>query len=562
VARRRGRARRGAAGVAAVAAGDELGRGREAHAGGAWLEAFESLWRADEAAPLGAEDLERLATAAYMLGRDEGWQGGLERAHQLHLEAGNGLRALRCAFWLGVLLALQGEMGHASGWLGRAGRLLEREGGDCVERGYLLIPAVLQRERAGDHEGAHAAAAEAAAIGERFGDADLFCLAVHAQGNALVKQGRVAEGLGLLDEAMVAVVAGELSPIITGIIYCSVIDGCQEVHALRRAREWTAAMTRWCERQPDMVAFTGRCLVHRAEIMQHHGAWAEALEEAQRAGERCARVMNRAAAAQAHYREGEVHRLRGAFAAAAEAYREASRHGGESQPGLALLRLAMGNADAAAAAIRRAVGEAGELLQRLRLLPAHVEIMLAVGDAGEARSACRELEELAAGHEDGMLGAIVAGARGAVDLADGDAWAALVALRHAWRVWEELEVPYEAARARVLVGLACRALGDEEALALELEAARGAFERLGAGPDLARVEALARPAPAVEAHGLTARELEVLRLVASGQTNRAIAATLVLSERTVDRHVSNIFTKIGVSSRAAATAFAYEQRLI
>jgi DNA-binding CsgD family transcriptional regulator len=271
--------------------------------------------------------------------------------------------------------------------------------------------------------------------------------------------------------------------------------------------------------------------------------------------------MNRAAAADAHYREGEVHRLRGQFDAAEEAYREASGYGLEPQPGLALLRLAQGNRDAAAAAIRRAVGETGGRLRRLRLLPAHIEIMLAVGDADEAHSACRELEELAGG-EGGMLGAIVAGARGAVELASGEAWAALVALRQAWRLWEELEVPYEAARARVLVGLACRALGDEDALALELEAARGAFQRLGAAPDRARAEALAYPAAAAAGHGLTARELQVLRLVAAGETNRAIAAALVLSERTVDRHVSNIFTKIGVSSRAAATAFAYEHRLV
>jgi DNA-binding CsgD family transcriptional regulator len=497
-----------------------------------------------------------------MLGRYEGWPSALERAHHLHADAGEHLRAVRCAFWLGVLLALQGEMGQASGWLGRAGRLLEREGGDCVERGYMLIPVVLQREGAGDHAGAHAAAADAAAIGERFGDADLFSLAVHAQGRALVGQGRIEEGLGLLDEAMVAVVAGELSPIVTGIVYCSVIDGCQEVRALRRAREWTAAMTRWCERQPDLVSFSGRCLVHRAEIMQHDGAWPEALEEARRAGERCARVMNRAAAAQAHYREGEVHRLRGDFAAAEDAYRETSRYGWEPQPGLALLRLAQGGAEAAAAAMRRALGEARDAPQRLRLLPAYVEVMLAAGDAGEARGACRELEGLAAGREDGVLGAIVAGARGAVALAEGDAWAALVALRQAWRLWEELEVPYEAARARVLVGLACRALGDDDALALELEAARGAFARLGAAPDLARAEALSGSAAAVASHGLTTRELQVLRLVAAGATNRAIAGALVLSERTVDRHVSNIFTKIGVSSRAAATAFAYEHRLV
>jgi ATP/maltotriose-dependent transcriptional regulator MalT len=453
-------------------------------------------------------------------------------------------------------------MGRASGWLGRAQRQVERDGRDCVEQGYLLLPVMLQHAATGDYEAAYRTGADAVEFGERFGDADLVALAVQEQGNALVKQGRVEEGLGLLDEAMVAVTVGELSPIVTGLVYCSVIDGCHEAYALRRAQEWTAALTAWCEQQPDMVAFTGRCLVHRAEIMHLHGAWQDALEEARRAGERLAQGTSRAATAQAFYQQGEVHRLQGEFAAAEEAYRDASRCGGQPQPGLALLRLAQGNDDAAAAAIRRVVGETTEPLKRARLLPAYVEIMLSVGDVQEARSACRELEEIQEGDEGGMLGAMVAYARGAVDLAEGDARAALVALRHAWETWQELEAPCEAARASVLVGLACRALGDDDTAALELEAARGVFAQLGASPDLARVDALVPSAPSSDAHGLTPRELQVLRLVAAGATNKAIAAELVLSQRTVDRHVSNIFTKLRVSSRAAATAYAYEHQLV
>jgi DNA-binding CsgD family transcriptional regulator len=541
---------------------DELERGRESYARRAWMDAYKALSHADQAAPLAAEDLELLATSAYMLGRDDECLSSLERAHHTYLDGGEGIRAVRCAFWLGVNLALRGEMGRATGWLGRAQRLVEREEGDCVERGYLLVPVMLQHETTGDWEAAYATAADAAEIGERFGDRDLLALAVHEQGHALVKQGRVEEGLGLLDEAMVAVIAGELSPIVTGIVYCSVIEGCQEVYALRRAQEWTAALSQWCEQQPEMVAFTGRCLVHRAEIMELHGAWRDALEEARQAAERCAQVKNRSATAQAFYRQGEVHRLQGRFSAAEKAYRDASRNGCEPQPGLALLRLAQGNGDAAAAAIRRVVGESTEPLKRARLLPAYVEIMLAVGDVEEARSACRELAEISARYESGMLGAIATHARGAVDLADGDARAALLALRHAWQVWQELEVPYEVARVRVLLGLACRELGDDDTAALELEAARGVFAQLGAAPDLARVGSLSRRAPSIDTHGLTARELQVLRLVATGETNKAIAAELVLSERTVDRHVSNIFTKLGVSSRAAATAYAYEHQLV
>jgi DNA-binding CsgD family transcriptional regulator len=453
-------------------------------------------------------------------------------------------------------------MGGASGWFGRGQRLLEREDRDCVEQGYLLIPVLLQHVGAGDAEAAYATAADAAEIGERFGDADLLALAMHEQGHALVRQGRVEEGLRLLDETMVAVTAGELSPIVTGLVYCNVIAFCQEVYEVRRAREWTAALTRWCEHQPDMVAHTGLCLLHRAEIMELNGAWRDALEEARRAGERFAQGTNQTAAGQASYRQGEVHRLRGEFAAAEEAYGEASRCGWEPQPGLALLRLAQGNAAAAAAAIRRVVGETDEPLKLARLLPAYVEIMLAEGGTQEARGACRRLEELSEGHEGGMRAAQVAQVRGAVELVEGDARAALVALRHAWQGWQELDAPYEAARARVLLGLACRALGDDDAAALELAAARGVFAELGAAPDLARVELLAPSAAASDAHGLTPRELEVLRLVAAGATNKGIAAELVLSERTVDRHVSNIFAKLRLSSRSAATAYAYEHQLV
>jgi DNA-binding CsgD family transcriptional regulator len=540
----------------------ELERGRDFYARRAWMDTYTSLSQADLATPLGAEDLELLATSAFMLGRDDDCLDGLERAYHVHLDAGEALRAVRCAFWVGIILALHGEMGRATGWLGRAQRLVEREAEDCVERGYLLVPVMLRHEAVGDWEAAYATAAEAVEIGERFGDADLLALTVHEQGCARIQQGRVEEGLGLLDETMVAVTAGELSPIVTGIVYCSVIAGCQEVYALRRAREWTVALTRWCEDQPDMVAFSGRCLVHRAEIMELQGAWREALEEARRARERCEQGNNQSAAAQAFYRQGELHRLQGKFSAAEEAYRDASRYGCEPQPGMALLRLAQGKDDAAAAAIHRTVGETTDPLKRTRLLPAYVEILLAEGDSEEASSACQELEEISARYDSAMLVAMVAHARGAVDLAEGDPRAALRSLRRAWQVWQELDVPYEAARVRVLLGLACRALGDDDSAALELEAAHEIFGQLGAAPDLARVESLTRSAASDRARGLTARELEVLRLVAAGETNKAIATDLVLSERTVDRHVSNIFTKIGVTSRAAATAFAYKHELV
>jgi DNA-binding NarL/FixJ family response regulator len=540
-------------------ADDELERGRTAHARRVWREAYESLSRADRTAPLGGDDLELLATSAYMLGLDNEYLGAQERAHHAHVEAGQRFRAVRSAFWVGINLALRGEMGPAGGWLGRAHRILGDE--DSVERGYLLMPLVFQHEASGDFAAAAAVAADAAAIADRFGDIEGFALAVQAQGYMLIKAGRVREGLALLDEAMVGVSGGKVSPIVTGIVYCGVILACQEVLEVRRAQEWTDVLTRWCEEQPDLVAFTGRCLVHRAEIMQHHGEWSEALEEARRAGERLAQGFNRAAAAQAFYRQGELHRLRGEFAAAEHAYREASRFGWEPQPGMALLRLGQGRSDVAVAAIRRAVGEATQPLRRANLLPAYVEIMLAAGDVEEALAGCRQLEEIAGRYESTMLTALVAHARGAAELTAGDAGSALVSLRRAERTWQELEAPYDAARARALVAEACRRLGDEDAAALELEAAREVFVQLGAAPDLARLDAAGTRA-AHEAYGLTPRQLEVLRLVAAGKSNRDIATSLVISEHTVARHVQNIFATLRVSSRTAASAFAFEHDLV
>ena len=534
---------------------DELERGREAYAGRSWVAAHDLLSRAHEREPLQADDLELIATTAFMLGRDDECVAWLEQAHQRHLDDAASLRAVRCAAWMIMNLALRGQMGPATGWLGRAHRLLETEG-ECAERGWLAIPGVFEREAAGDFLTAAGIAAEAVRLGARFGDRDLFAVAIQAQGYMLIKSGQVRGGLALLDEAMVAVTAEELSPIITGIVYCGVILACQEVYEVRRAREWTRALADWWALQPDMVAFTGRCYVHRAEILQLDGSWRDALEEARRAGERFVETSNPAAGL-ARYRQGELLRLQGDFTGAADAYREASTFGWEPQPGLAQLRLAQGRTDAAVSAIRRAESAATAPLDRARLLPAFVEIMVTAGDIESARRACDELEEVATGYESAMLGALVAHSRGAVHLAEGEPREALVSLRRATEVWHALDAPYEIARTRVLVGDACRLLEDEEAAVLEHEAARGIFERLGARPDLALLDQ-----PTTSRHGLSGRELEVLRLVAAGRTNREIAASLVISEHTVARHLQNIFAKLGLSSRAAATAFAFEHDLV
>lgn len=540
---------------------DALKHGRDAYRRRAWAEAYRSLSLADQAAPLEAADLELLATCAYLTGHDDDHQRALERAHHAHLDASECAHAVRCAFWLALHLILRGEAGAGTGWLARARRLVEEGDRDCVEQGYLLLPLVLQQMDAADSEAAYVGATSAAAIGDRFGDANLAAAARYLQGRVLMRQGQVQEGLALLDEAMVAVAMRELSPIVTGMIYCGVIAGCQQVYALSRAWEWTDALAEWCAEQPELV-FTGPCLVHRAEIMQLHGAWREAIEEARRACERLSQKADRQAAAAAFYQEAEVHRLRGEFAEAEAAYRSASQWGSDPQPGLALLRLAQGRIDAAGAAIRRVVSATADPLQRMRLLPAYVEIMLAAGDLEAARSACRELEAIAERFDAGVLGAIAAHARGAVALAAGDPQAALSPLRRAFEAWQEVEAPYLAARVRAQIGMACRDLGDHDGAELELDAARAVFEKLGAVPDLRRIDSLINPRPSAHPNGLTQRELQVLRLVAAGKTNKAIASELFLSEKTVDRHVSNIFNKLDMPSRSAATAYAYEHKLV
>lgn len=535
-------------------------RGRAGYRRQAWAEAYLCFSAADRKAPLPAADLERYALSAALLGRDDEYLRLLDRLYQLHLASGDRSRAAYWAFWVGFRLAGMREVGQAGGWFARAQRLVEDV--DCVERGYLLIPRVYRLSEAGDYDGARVAAAEAAAVGDRFHDADLGAFARCMEGRVLLLQGQIDRGLALLDEAMVNVTTGGVGPVLTGIAYCNAIACCSQLYVMDRAREWTAALSSWCAAQPDLVPFSGDCLVHRAELMQLAGSWREAIDEARRASERATRKVDWHASADSHYQQAEVHRLRGDFSEAERAYRSASELGREPQPGLALLRLAQGRTADAISAVRGALSSTTARLHRARLLPAAVEIALAAGDIEDARRACVELEGIAGDFETEVLGAMAAHARGAVELADGHAEAALEPLRRAFRVWHSVGAPYIAARLRLLISRARLALGDRDTASLELDSARAVFERLGAAPDLAALgtpgAADNRAAPA----GLSPRELEVLRLVASGKTNKAIAKQLYLSEKTIDRHVSNIFVKANVSSRAAATAFAYQHRLV
>jgi len=546
-----------------LAGGHDLrGRGREVFRRRAWTDAYEMLSVADRQSPLEPADLELLATAAYLIGRDEVGAELLTRAHRHWLSWDDPVRAARCAFWLAFHLLNAGELARAGGWVARARRLLDEGHHDCVEQGYLMYPPALQAIFAGDDATARAQFGEAADIGDRFGEPDLVTMARVGQGRALIRLGEPAEGMALLDEAMVAVTAGELSAIVAGDTYCTVIEGCQEIFDLSRAQEWTAALAHWCASQPDLGRFRGQCLVHRAEIMALRGAWSDAIDEAQLACDRFLRRPGHPAVGAAFYQLAELWRLRGEYVRAEQLYREANQVGREPQPGLALMRLAQGDVVAAQAAIRRVVDQAHDRASRAPLLPAYVEINLAAGDLAAAQVGADQLSQIAADLDAPYLRAVSARATGAVLLSEGDGRAALEALRRGWTVWHELDAPYEAARTRVLLGLACRELGDHDGAAMELDAALSAFEQLGALPDAERVERLVRTTTSRTAGTLTRRELQVLRLVATGMANRAIAAELFLSEKTVARHLSNIFTKLDVSSRSAATAYAYEHGLV
>jgi DNA-binding NarL/FixJ family response regulator len=537
-----------------------LKQGRQSFRTQAWRAAFSQLSAANSEAPLEADDLVLLAQAALLIGRDADGSDLLASAHQAFVDRGNTQLAARCAFWIGFTLLLSGESSKAGGWLSRASRLLEGEP-DCVEKGYLLLPTGYRAVRSGDTATAQLAFVGATAIGERFGDKDLETLGLQGQGRTLIRQGEITQGVGLLDEAMVAVTAGEVSPLNAGGVYCSVLEACGEIFDLKRAQEWTSELEKWCASQPDLVPYRGHCLVHRAELLQLRGEWQAALEWAERAKEWFSRPAPKPAVGEAFYQVGEVQRLRGNFAESEEAYRQASQWYQTAGPGLAQLRLAQGRVEAANAAIRRVAEEVQQPGPRARVLDAYVEIVLAAGDLAAARTAANELASIAALHDIPFLRALCYRSSGAVLVADGNAREALEELRKSLIVWCELQAPYEATRVRFLMALAYRKLGDEENALLELNEVRQAFKHLGATAAVSRVDLLLKDT-AKGTGPLTQREVQVLRLVASGMTNREIADKLFISEKTVARHLSNIFTKLDLSSRTAATAYAYDHKLV
>jgi ATP/maltotriose-dependent transcriptional regulator MalT len=510
---------------------------------------------------LAGEDLERLAVAAFLVGLDDDSARAWERAHVECTRAGDVDSAARCAAWLGLALLLRGEMAQASGWFASATRLVEEQGADGSAPALLALPEFFTALEGGDVDAASRLADDMFTKAQRSADDGVVALALLCRGEAALARRETVRGLQLLDEAMVVVTSRDVPPVPTGIVYCAVIDACMQLSDLRRAAEWTDALDRWCAAQPDLVPFRGQCLVHRAQILQARGDWPAAVDAAERACRRLAEPAHPALGL-ALYEQGELHRLRGKLREAELAYRAASEQGREPTPGIALLRLAQGRVDVALSTGRRMVEEGRARLDFPKVLAAYTEILLAAGDIDAARAVADELAGIAATTETPLLRATSGYASGSVLLAAGQPAAALAELRPAFVAWRDLDVAYEAARARVQIGLACRALGDDDAAELELGAARATFERLAAATDLARVLQLLDSPAARDASQLTEREREVLRLVASGMTNREIAAELHLSPHTVGRHLQNVFTKLGVSTRAAATAHAYEHGIL
>ncbi len=536
-------------------------RGRAHYASRAWADAYDALTSASRAEPLDVADVERLAFCAAMLSRDQEMLEGLERAHDLYLAAGNAEAAARTAFWQGFRLAGMGEIGRSSAWFGRAQQLVERLGEPSVLDGFLLLPACARHLASGEPEKAAETAARAGEIARRYADPDLEALSQSWHGRALLRLGELERGLTLLDLSMLTASGSTVTPAVVGVVYCSAISNCTRVFALDRAREWTRELTRFCDAHPQMITFSSTCHVHCSEVYQATGKWSEAEREAERAIDRIpdGATIDPGPLALALYQRAELKRLLGEFDEAERLYRQASENGREPQPGLALLRLAQGKHDQATVAIRRVLAGTTSTYDRMCLLPAAVEVLLAAGALDEARVLVEELEAALPRYPNEVLRATAAHARGSLCLAEGDPRAALTPLGAAFEAWQRIGAPYLAARVRVELGRACEKLGDRDGAELAFAASRAIFESLGARHDLERIGA-PTAAPAA-AGGLTPRELEVLRLVAAGLTNKVIAARLSLSEKTVDRHLSNIFVKLNVSSRSAATAYAFQHGL-
>ncbi|MGR3320943.1 MAG: LuxR C-terminal-related transcriptional regulator [Pseudooceanicola sp.] len=535
---------------------------RAAYAQNAWADATELFLKADRFAPLGTDDLEALVWAAAVAARDAEMLAALEKLYGHHEAAGNHEKCAQAAFWSGLRNMMIGEISLGSGWLQRAGTHAEKTAPGSIQRGYLLLPKVLMHRGKGALDEAIGYADQAIATGQAAGDFDLVALAGSLKGGILFRLGRIKEGYGPIDETMLLATGEKLSPVVTGIVYCEIVSACCRVQEMVRAREWTEVLNEWCRRNPQAKAFNGVCQVHRAEVLQLEGNWAEAYAEAERAGVGLQGTTEQTAMANAAYRRAEIHRLRGALAEADAEYRRADEIGIDPQPGLALLRLAEGRAEEAVTMTRRAIENAGDMPKRAGLLPAGVEILAAAGSFEDAETYCGEMTSIAETFGTEILARVSDHCRGTLALARGDPWAALPVLDRARRYWSIFGAPYLDARLRLDIAKGYLVLGDRDSAETELRAAEKLLVTLGAAPDLDRLRALRGARPAGAASRLTGRECEVLARMAEGLTNRQVAVELGLSPKTVNRHAENIFNKLGVASRAAAVAVAMKSGAI
>lgn len=528
-----------------------------------WGETYERLSKAGRDQVLESTQLETLAVAAYLTGNDNESYQILERAHQSYLDCEKIEKASRCAFWLGLMFMTAGERVRSSGWMARGERILAGDQKrESPERKLFLIPEALEALYTGQAEKARKLFEQAATTGDQFHDADLIALGRLGQGQALIQQGSIAEGIKLIDETMITAEGEEVFPVVKGIVYCAAIETCRRVWDLKRAQEWTLALTRWCDEQRDIIPFRGQCLTRRAEIIQFHGEWNKALEETTNACKLLTRRSGEPAAGEAFYRKAELQRLLGDFEGAEEGYHGAAKWGRNPQPGLALLRVAQGRHHDAETSIHNTLRETKDIRKRAELLPAAMAVMIATRRTEEALDAATELEDIANEFNAAYLYAMSAHCRATALLANGDSGLALDHAQKSLSLWRTMDLPYETACTRELKGQIYMELKDQDNADASLAAARWIFEQLNAKPDLQRIDRLLKRKRNPSTHSLTLREIQVLRRVASGKTNKSIADELFISERTVDRHVSNIFNKIGVSSRVEATTFALRHKML
>lgn len=525
-----------------------------------WSGIYEELKKKEP--ELNTEDLYQFALAAYLTGKDRKSIDILTHLHHQFLKKNKIKQAIRCAFWIGMLLMFKGERARGSGWFSRAHRLVEDHQYEGSENGLLLIPAGLGFLGAGNAEKAYTNFKKAHEIGKNYGDPDLSILGLLGQGQAMIQMGEISNGVSLLDESMVAVEFADISPLVIGIVYCAVIETCQLIFDIGRAQEWTTVLSQWCESQPDLVPFRGQCLIRRSQIRHIHGEWPEALDEMHRACELLSTPPGEPAAGEANYQLAEIFRLKGDFQQAELRYMEAHRWGRKPQPGLALLRLMQNEEDKALENIKTSLDEAKTPLQRIKILPAYIAIMLAHEKIKETHLAVDELKVAADKYDAIYLQAITAYCQGSLLLKENDPNGACKFLQKSLNLYNQLVAPYEIASVRLSLGIAYRDKGDNDSAGMEFTAAKWIFEELEAIPDLKKVEAFIEEKKGIDRHGITLREHQVLQLVSEGLTNKTIGVKLYISERTVERHLSNIFNKLQVNSRTEAVTFAYKHHML